>query len=543
MQIQRLIMKKTLSLILVFLLCSQCVGCTVIEKVKSTASNAKDSVITWYNNIDKEKFRQGWDYVVNLTSSTYATVASGEYVASVATALNDFTISMNNAYSTVRGVAQEAGFVAEKWAAGTFNIDSIANNSDYVATVTNDNGPIDIKTNYGENAQLKYYSTASGSANAQARLSSEAIDLLKQYKEYQTTVENPLSWSDYLDEIGMDPDTRNTLLNAEYYGMTRIIPTDQLAEATAYIEGRIDTLSGINGEASALSLEAYKDTLNNLRDHLQAPDGTSSKPLTNQDLQAIAELTQTGEFKPEDFGLKLTQIITPKYILKQSIGTGLTAAAISAAFEVGPDLISVIVKAAKEGGFDKEDLKKLGIDGLLSASEGFVQGSLSSAIIIMCKSGYFGEALLDASPSVVATLTVLVIEAVKYGYYLAKGDITSNDYGNLMAERILIAAITLPTATALTAFLGGTQLAGLAGCLAGSVIAVVGFNAAKNLTLEIKNGGGFAAIVPKGVIDTIDVAKDAIVSLNLKEKVSSFKDYAISTTKDGLIIIKSIVGA
>jgi len=535
-------MKKVLSLILVFLLCSQCVGCAVIEKAKSTVSIAKDSVIAWYNNIDKEKFRQGWDYVVNLTSSTYAAVASGEYVASVATALNDFTISMNNAYSTVRGVAQEAGFVAEKWAAGTFNIDSIANNSDYVATVTNDNGPIDIKTNYGENAQLKYYSTASGSANAQARLSSEAIELLKQYKEYQTTVENPLSWSDYLDEIGMDPDTRNTLLNAEYYGMTRIIPTDQLAEATAYIEGRIDTLSGINGEASALSLEAYKDTLNNLRDHLQAPDGTSSKPLTNQDLQAIAELTQSGEFKPEDFGLKLTQIITPKYILKQSIGTGLTAAAISAAFEVGPDLISVIVKAAKEGGFDKEDLKKLGIDGLLSASEGFVQGSLSSAIIIMCKSGYFGEALLDASPSVVATLTVLVIEAVRYGYYLAKGDITANDYGNLMAERILIAAITLPTATTLTAFLGGTQLAGLAGCLAGSVIAVAGFNAVKNLTLEIKNGGGFAAIVPNGIVDTIDVAKDTIASLNLKEKVSSFKDYAISTTKDGLITIKSIVG-
>ena len=139
----------------------------------------------------------------------------------------------------------------------------------------------------------------------------------------------------------------------------------------------------------------------------------------------------------------------------------------------------------------------------------------------------------------VATLTILTIDAIRYGYYLAKGEISAEDYGNLMAERTIIAAITLPSAYALTALLGGTQLAGIAGCLAGSVIAVAGFTVFKNIALKIKDGGGFATIIPVGIVNTIDVAKETVASLNIKEQFSSLKDFVLTTTNDGLIYIKS----
>ena len=528
-------MKRIISILLIVFISFQCVGCSVADKAKNLASNAKNNVVEWYANIDTSKFKKGWQSVSSTIASAYSVAVSSQFATKVANAIQEFNTTINTTYRSAGNLAQEAGYLAEKWVAGTFNVNAVANNSVESAWTNNSNGlgSADVTSSFGEEVSLKYYKSADGSAQAQATA------FIKAYKEYASGTDNPLSLKEYADQKGFDSTTQKGLLSSIYEGQTRIIPTDQIDDAIKYLEGKIDKLSSVEGQATAAMTENYQETLSRLKDRLTAPDGTESTPITYEELQAAAELAKDGKFDYRKLGIKPSQIIPPKYILKQAVGTGLTAGLISAALTIGPDLLSVLIDAAKNGGFDEDRLNQVGIDGLLSASEGFVEGSLSSAITVMCQGGYFGSALENAEPSVVATLTILTIDAIRYGYYLAKGEISAEDYGNLMAERTIIAAITLPSAYALTALLGGTQLAGIAGCLAGSVIAVAGFTVFKNIALKIKDGGGFAAIIPVGIVNTIDVAKETVASLNIKEQFSSLKDFVLTTTNDGLIYIKS----
>ena len=79
----------------------------------------------------------------------------------------------------------------------------------------------------------------------------------------------------------------------------------------------------------------------------------------------------------------------------------------------------------------------------------------------------------------------------------------------------------------------------MAGSLAGGMIANTGFKITKELILEIKDGGGFEAVVPSGAIDTMNVIEDKVSSLDIKEKLTTFKDMTVSTLNDGYIRIKS----
>ena len=203
------------------------------------------------------------------------------------------------------------------------------------------------------------------------------------------------------------------------------------------MQGKIDRLTIVEGEATSLQVETYKETLENLRDRLQAPDGTQSMPLTNEEAQAIAELSQKGQFKPEDFGVTLSKVVDPKLIMKQAMGAGLGVGLLKTVFEVGPDLYSILVEAAKTGNISEIRLKEIGVNGTVAMTEGFVEGSVCSTIVSLCKSGALGAGLKEASPSVVATLTFLVIEAAISGYELAQGKITKEEYGDLMFDRVI----------------------------------------------------------------------------------------------------------
>ena len=321
-------MKRFLSGLLVIALLLQLTACGLVDTAKHAAnsaasgiSSAKDSVINWYENIDLTKFRDGWDAAVDYMGSAYSAAMSSAYVEHVGEAINSFKTSMNSAYGSARGVAQEAGFAAEKWVAGTFNINAAANESQYHADVVGSTelGSVDVATNYGEDASLKFYSSASGTASAQAKT------LIEAYREYFTraqtnTSKPPMPLKEYLDFNGYDAETQDALLASIYDGQTRIIPAEQLSEAVAYLEGRIDKLSAIEGDVASARTKSYQETLSNLRDRLHAPDGTESKPITNEEIQAIAELSQKGEFKPEDFHISLSTVIDPRYIMKQAMG-------------------------------------------------------------------------------------------------------------------------------------------------------------------------------------------------------------------------------
>lgn len=556
--------KRIVSIVVILVLFINTVGCSLDsakEKASSAAStvgevagNAKDSVtdtataakykvVDWYTNLDLSKFEDGWDYSKEFMAANYSAIMTSdfmtsEYVTSLESAITTLKTDMNSSMGSARGTAQEAGLLAEKWAADTFNIDAIAKGSSERASTVGSTelGSVDVTTTYGENASLKYYQDASGSASAQAR------NIMKAYYEYASKASGePMSFKEYVDKYGSGM-SHDELYASLYEGQTRIIPTDQLSQATQYLQGKIDKLPPLgSGDTTDAQIKAYQETMENLRDRLQAPDGTASKPLTYEELQAIAEVSKDGNFKPEDFGISLTKVIGPKYIVKQAMGTGVEVAAINAALTIGPDVFSILKEAAQTGVVDEEALKDCGVEGAIAGSEGFVEGSVSRLVATLCKAGTFGEALKGADPSVVATLTVLVIEGAIHGYELSQGKITAEEYGNMMVDRTMVMLLSLPTSALFLAILPGTHIAMLAGCMAGGLVASIGYLMAKEVVLDMVDAGGFEAIVPVEAVNTYSVAKDKIASMNIKERFSSFKDAVVSTASDGYIKVSTIV--
>ncbi len=515
------------------------VASSTAETVGNVANSTKNNIVEWYSNLDLSKFKDGWEHSVEFMGAQYSAVMSSEYIGNVEAALTTLKTDMNSAAGSARGTAQEAGFLAEKWASDTFNLNAVANGSEYRTEIVGSNefGSPDISTNYGENVSLKYYQDASGSASAQAKT------LLEAYKEYsaKSNKDEPLTLREYMNKNGYDPENQDALLKSVYEGQTRIIPTDQLAEATEFLQGKIDKLSEIEGPVAEGRTQSYQETLEHLRDRLTAPDGTESTPLTCEEAQAIAELSKDGEFKPEDFGITVSSVISPKYVVKQAVGTGIEVAAINTALTVGPDLYSILKEAAKTGNIDEKELKEVGVEGCIAGSEGFVEGSVSRVITTLCQAGTLGEALKDANPSVVATLTVLVIEAGIHGYELSQGKITAEEYGNMMVDRFMVGMLALPTSALLLAILPATKIAMMAGCMAGGMLACVGYMVAKEAVMDIVDGGGFEAIIPAKATSTFSVAMDKVSSINLKEKISSVGDSAVSVMNDGYIKVQTII--
>ena len=525
---------KTISIIVLGCFLINLTSCSFVDKAKEKANSAREGVVNWYESLDFSKFKEGWDNSKDFVGSQYSTVVSNQYVGNVQNAITQLKTNINSAAGSARGTAQEAGLLAEQWATDTFNINAAANGSSESAQRVGSTGlgSVDVTTSYGENASLKYYQTAEASAQQQA------MDLLSRYYEYCSRSKNPKSFAEYISDNGYDPETMDELmasLTPLYNDQTRIIPADQLDVAKAYLRGEIDTIT-TNGDSAPV----LQETLDHLSDRLHAPDGTESIPVSYEDMQAIAELAKDGEFKPEDFGIELSRMISPKYVLKMSLGTGLTTAALNTVFTVGPDFYTIIKEALESGDIDEKQLQEMGLEAAIAASEGFVEGSICSAVTTMCSSGVFGTALKQVSPNIVATITVLVIEAAINGYKLSQGQMTTEEYGNMMADRIMIGLITVPTVEIMIALCASIKIPMLIGCVAGTLIACVGYTIAKDAVLDIVDGGGFEAIVPAKSTNAISVASEYISSLNIKEQVSSFGDTVISTANDGLIRVKGV---
>lgn len=472
--------------------------------VRDSAVMVKDGVVDWYNNLDFTKFKDGWDYAVRFAGATYAVAISSDFMKDVGTAVEKAKTGLGNAYEKAADVTVSAGRAAKNWAVSTYS------------NITD--------RHYYENGALS---------------TEQAQDLLEDYRKYCEKAENDgtaiISFGDYLDEAELKPEIRSAMLSTALDGQKRIIPEDCIDDALAYIKGETDDLTAAVSKMTSAEASQFRDTLDDLKSR-RLKDAPASAP-SKESVQAVAELAEKGQVSLSEFGMSTTNYITSKYVLKQSIGAGAESAVLSAVFTIGPDLYSIMVQAAKSGEIDEEELKKTGIDGAIAAGRGFVEGSVSAAMVMACKSGTLGEGLTKISPELIGTLTVVSIDAIRYGFSLAKGEITSEDYGNLLAEEVVVASVAQGSGAILQTLLPFVPFAYLAGSLAGSMLGSVGYNFVREVTLEIKDGGGFAAVVPQFCLSTLDVAAEKIASLNLSLYLTNFKDMVVSTFNNGLITI------
>ena len=518
-------------------------GQNVKSENKGWFSNTKRAITeTLFGEKEEEVFRDrvetGWKSASEYLGTTINTDSSQAFIESVNNAIKNLEDSINADMGKKTSIAAEAGFVAEKWTAGTFDIDALINGSPETAHVVGSTelGSVDVSTSYGDNASLKYYQDAKGSAKAQATA------IIEKYTTYKNNSlkqgKEPLSIQEYVEKNGYDV-TNSEWYKSIYDGQVRIIPTEQLDEAKAYLEGKINKLEGIEGRATSQRSKVYKETLDNLKDRLEAPDGTKSKPLTKEQAQAIAELAEQGKFKAEDFGISTGELIPAKYILKQSMSAGIDAAILEAVLEIGPDLFAIIRKGVKEKKLDTDMLKESGIEGLIAASNGFFEGAISNAIYTACIAGKFGNQYKNPSPELIGSLTVIAIHSIRYGYALSKGEITQSQYGDLMAEKVLTVACAAGGGAILKLLLPIVPFSYQMGSFIGGIIASVGYNIVRakieDVYLEIKGAGGFEVFVPEGILQTVSVMKDTFENINIRLQSSKAKDLVMTVYQDGVI--------
>lgn len=532
-------------------------GKAASEKAGEIAEDASEAVNAFaeqakalLDNFDKEAFDRGWKTAANLLSSRASSVGAllkdQAYIDSVSKEIQNARKAIYEQAVKDGPKASRAGFVAEEWHAGSFNASAkAAEVADYASTPNSTKAAsvdIEVKTASGgtENYSLKYYKDGASSATAQAE------NFMQKYMEYVSRCEKngtePISKEDFLNEYAASNDV-SSMYDSVYKGQARLIPAGQEEEAAKALKQKIAKEASRNREASSGLIAGYEDTLSNLTATVTNADGTvSSVPLSKEDAEKIVELCRSDPdaFKPEDFGLSTAQLIPMSHIANLAIQGGAQSGIINVALAVGPELFQIIRQLIETGELDQDALIESGFDALTEGSKGFIEGAASTAILECCQIGKFGPAFTDVNPSIVGALTVLTVDAIIYSYQLNKGEITSAEYGDRLAEEIFVTVVSLGTGTLVQVLLPMIPGAYFAGSIAGSMLASTGYAYGEDLVLAAVNNGGMDMIVPI-IIEGKETIANSFLSLDLADILSPFEKLKIDKAKSFDISILNFV--
>lgn len=352
------------------------------------------------------------------------------------------------------------GDIAEIWHSGTHNIDAAlkdVKSRTYVnATERNALGSTDIKSTFGEDYGLKYYKDGAHSAKEQA----------KSYFERYNESNAQGSYEEYYNSKNMNVNDSNKH-DPLYGGQHRLIPVEQIEEATAWLERQIAKESVTRPDL----VQKYKETLKLLTDRIKSSEGSESIPLTNKEAQEIARLAKNGAFKAEDYGLTTENLIEFQHIMQQSLKAGLSAAAISVVLRIAPELFNLLQKAIKSENIAVEDLKKLGIAALEGGRDGFIRGSVAAGLTTACLSGQLGSFLKSVDPTVIGAVTVITLNAITNSIKVARKEMTKQEFANACIRDLFITSVSLWMGSVSQAFIQIPVLGFLIGSFVGSLAA------------------------------------------------------------------------
>lgn len=394
------------------------------------------------------------------------------------------------------------GDIAEFWLAGTFNVNAATNKSVHRAFVnrSHDFGSVDVSTNFGDNYGLKFYSSGQESAKAQA------TSVFQRFKEYQTQGGKD-SLTKFLSDRNYDSDA--VLNDPIYSGQIRVIPHDQMTDAVTWLEQMIKTESARRPE----QVKRYQETLDMLTDKIADNEGNASIPLSKDDAEKLAQLAKEGKFKAEDCGVSAPEILTTDLVIKESLKAGLSAAMISLVLKVGPEVYKAIDYLIKNGEIEEEQFKEIGFSALSGGTEGFIRGSIASAITMCSKSGLLGEPLKNISPGVIAAVTVIAMNAIKNSYEVARGKKSRTDLSNELIRDIFLTTTSLAMG-ALGQYLIPVPVLGyMIGSMVGSVAGSFIYNLGQQATMTFCTETGITMFglvdqdykLPEDIIEDIGV--------------------------------------
>ncbi len=411
--------------------------------------------------------QRGWDFVAKLAGVGFA----DQRVSLIADEISKMEQAINTHPHRGNTLPTFQGYAFEELQTGTYNIDAVASGVwDRAETLqVNGKGSVDAHTKSGMDFSMKSYGTGEKSGIAQAAL---------------------------------DPETRKPL----YEGQTRVVPTDKLEGAIAETHKRAIS----NQDTRPDVAYANSDTEKNLTDRIRNDkEGIESKPFTRKQIDKAAKEAQKGdgEFEAEDVGVTVENAIKPEYIIKQSLEAGYTAAALTAAFRMAPEIYKCIDYLIKNGELDLKMLGQVGASGVSGATEGFLNGAVACSLTLMAEKGMLGEALKSVGGVWIGTTVSIVVESIKDSLQVATGKMTPREMGSAFLDRAIIGAGYAVVGTKVVSAISGAivQAIGfefpvvgyLIGSLVGTAIATV-YNFGKKKFLSICVDTGFTCF---GLVD------------------------------------------
>lgn len=370
--------------------------------------------------------RQGWAFATEILGADVAANMGASYVDAIEQAIKQLEDNINNHQYRNLGIGQLQGYMLEEWGSGTFNVDAVAADSADRAAVLHSTAKdsVDIQLDSGKAYSAKSYVTAEKTAKAQARFT---------------------------------PDTGN----ASYKGQGRLVPSDQLTDARAAAHREALRNQPIRSEVS----EAYAETETELTDTIKNEEGISSRSASRKELEEIAKESKDKSFNAEEHGVSVESAIKTEYLLKQALKAGYTAAAVTVAVQLAPEIYKAIDFLIKHGELDVQQIKKMGTKGISAGAEGFLRGSVSSSLKIMCDAGVLGEAFKGINPTVLGTVVALVMQTVKNSILVAAGKMTTKQMGSAFVDTVVVSG----------GYLIGTHIGGIIGQSLGFELPVVGY--------------------------------------------------------------------
>lgn len=474
--------------------------------------------------------QQGWEFATGIMGAEFAANIGAGYVKAVADAIKDLEDNINNHKYRNQGIAQFQGYVLEEMSAGTFNIDAVASGSPFRAEVLHSNAldSPDVVVKNGDVVvdaySAKSYANGAKSAVEQARL---------------------------------NPETRQ----ASYQGMGRIVPSNQLSDARTEAHRQAVRNKDIRPDVA----NAYTDTESKLTHNIVAEDGTKSGSFKRSDLDDIAGEGSRQEFSAEKHGITPDSAIDVEYMLKEALKAGYSAAAVTVAFQLAPEIYKAIDYLIKHGELDLNQIKQMGVKGISAGAEGFLRGSIACYLKILCDSGKLGESFKGVNSTALGIVVAIVLQTVKNSILVAAGKMSAQQMGSAFVDSVIISA----------GYAAGAHIGGLIGQALGFELPVVGYmlgslvgtafcviyNVGKKklisfcvdtgftcfglveqnyeLPEEVLNEIGIDTIpIPRTQIDTVDIQRTQVVGTGIEK--SDYETIDITVLRRGVIGVNKI---
>lgn len=409
-----------------------------------------------------KEFQDGYDYFLQLASTTFSANVEDEYINEVNESIEKMLSDIDALNGRNKRIDFLKGDVAEVFLADSFNINATIKHSEHRVTAVRSTelGSADLVSNFGRIFGLKYYKDAKSSVDAQS------LSVFDKYSKY--CKKHPdTSLDAYLKMYNItSDDVYNDLI---YKGQLLVIPSDQYDEAVKYLETKIKVEQATRPEL----VGRLKEVLAALQGCVSDDEGISSVSLSEQQSKELARLYAKGMLSEEtlkSFGISPKQLIEIEDIIREAFNAGVDAAVITFSLKVAPILLKCFYELISLQGISEETIKKLGSESLTATAESFVRGGLSSALTLLCKSGKLGEPCIDISPESIALATVIAMDIFKNTLDFALGKKTSRDVAISIFRDTFIVCMTQMTGKLFQSFIKVPVIGYMIGSLIGSII-------------------------------------------------------------------------